>query len=39
MVHTGKPQAPYEEMLEGIAIATAARLAQKEKRRVYLKEV
>lgn len=39
MVHTGKPQAPYGEMLEGIAIATAARLAQKEKRRVYLKEV
>ncbi len=39
MVRTGKVQAPREEMLECIAIATAARLAQKESRRVRLKEV
>ncbi|MFH0795781.1 MAG: Gfo/Idh/MocA family oxidoreductase [Candidatus Omnitrophota bacterium] len=39
MVKTRKPQAPYEEMIECIAIATAGRLSQKEKRRVYLKEV
>ena len=39
MVRTGKPQADYEEMTECIAIATAARLAQKERRRVYLREV
>ena len=39
MVRTRKPQAPYEEMIECIAIASAARLAQKERRRVYLKEV
>ena len=30
---------PYEEMFEGVAIATAARLAQKQKRRVAIKEV
>ena len=39
MVQTRKPQAPYEEMIECIAIPTAARLAQKEGQRVYLKEV
>ena len=39
MVQTRKPQVPYQEMIECIAIATAARLAQKEGRRVYLKEV
>ena len=39
MVITGKPQASYEEMVECIAIATAARIAQKERRKVYLKEV
>lgn len=39
MVLTRNHQAPYEEMLECIAIATAGRLAQKERRRVYLKEV
>ena len=39
MVQTRKPQAPYEEMIECIAIATAARLAQEERRRVFLKEV
>jgi len=39
MVRSRKPQLPYEEMVECIAIATAARLAQKERRRVYLKEV
>jgi hypothetical protein len=39
MVRTREVQAPYEEMIECIAIATAARLAQEEKRRVYLEEV
>ncbi len=39
MVKTGKPQASYDEMIECIAIATAARLSQKEKRSVTLKEV
>lgn len=39
MVHSGKPQAPYEEMIECIAIATAGRIAQKEGRRVLLSEV
>ena len=39
MVHTGEAQAPREEMLECIAIATAGRIAQKEKRRVLLREV
>lgn len=37
MVATGVPQEPYEDMLEGIEIATAARIAQRERRRVYLK--
>jgi len=39
MVKTNKPQASYEEMIECIAIATAARLSQKEHRRVSLKEI
>lgn len=39
MVKTRKPQVPYEEMVEGIAIASAARLSQKERRRVRMKEV
>ena len=39
MVATGKTQAPIKEMVENIAVATAARLAQAEGRRVYLKEV
>ena len=39
MVGTRRPQTPYEEMVECIAIATAGRLAQEERRRVYLKEV
>ena len=39
MVETREPQAPYAEMLEGIAIATAGRLSQRERRRVALAEV
>ena len=39
MVHSRKPQAPYEEMIECIAIATTGRIAQKEGRRVLLSEV
>ncbi len=39
MVKTRQPQAPYDEMLECIAIATAGRLSQKLKRPVTLKEV
>jgi len=39
MVQTRRPQASYEEMVECIAIATAGRLAQEERRRVYLEEV
>ena len=39
MVRTGQPQIDYEHMLEWIAVATAARLAQKERRRVFLSEV
>lgn len=39
MVLSGKPQAPYEEMIECIAIATAGRIAQKQGRRVLLSEV
>jgi hypothetical protein len=39
MVATGQPQAPYEEMLELLALADAGRLAQKTGRRVHLKEV
>lgn len=39
MVRTGEPQAPYEEMLECIAIADAGRLAQETGQRVYLKDL
>ncbi|MBI4025501.1 MAG: Gfo/Idh/MocA family oxidoreductase [Verrucomicrobia bacterium] len=39
MVRTRRPQASHDEMLEGIAIAQAARLAQKTGKRVALKEV
>ncbi len=39
MVKTINPQESYEEMVECIAIATAARLAQKIRKRVYLKDV
>ncbi len=39
MVRTGKTQASHHEMLELIAIATAARRSQKEKRVVRLAEV
>ena len=39
MVRTGQPQAPYEEMLECIAIAEAGRLAQEKGTRIYLKDI
>jgi len=39
MVRTGEPQAPYDEVLECIAIADAGRLAQQTGRRVTLAEV
>ena len=39
MVRTGVPQVDCREMVESIAIATAARLAQKSRRRVWLTEV
>jgi len=39
MVETRQPQVPYEEMIECIAIANAGRISQKEKRKVYLKEI
>lgn len=39
MVRTGHPQAPYDEMLENIAVANAARLAQKRGTTVKLSEV
>ena len=39
MVDTGKLVDSYENMIEGVAIATAARLAQKERRRVAIHEV
>ncbi|MEM2922260.1 MAG: Gfo/Idh/MocA family oxidoreductase [Candidatus Bathyarchaeia archaeon] len=39
MVEMRQPQAPYEEMIENIAVATAARKSLTERRRVYLKEV
>lgn len=38
MVETGKPPVPYGEMLENIAVATAARQAHRTGRRVSLKE-
>ena len=39
MVKTNEPQEPYEDMLECIAIADAARVAQKERRCVKLRKV
>jgi predicted dehydrogenase len=39
MVRTGKPPVPYEEILENIAVAEAARLAQKRGVAVKLTEV
>ena len=39
MVETGEPQADHDQMIEGIAVAEAGRLAQKEGRRVYLDEI
>ena len=39
MVETDEPKGPLDEMVEGVAIATAARLSQKTRKRVYLKEV
>jgi len=39
MVQTQQPQAPYEEMIECIAIGAAARRSLTERRRVYLKEL
>ncbi len=39
MVDTKKLVDSYEDMIEGVAIATAARLAQKERRHVAICEV
>lgn len=39
MVETRQPQFPYEEMIEGVAIATAARQSLTQRRRVPLREV
>ena len=39
MIDTGKPPVPYEHMLEPMAIIEAARIAQREGRRVPLAEV
>jgi len=39
MALTKKPPVPYEEMLELIAVVDAARISQKEKRPVRLKEI
>lgn len=39
MVRTREPQVPYEEMVEPIAIAAAARRSQQARRRVRLKDV
>ncbi len=39
MVQTGKPPVPYEEILENIAVASAARKAQAEGRAVRVSEV
>lgn len=39
MIETGKPPIPYEHIIEPIAIIEAARIAQKEGRRVLLSEI
>jgi predicted dehydrogenase len=39
MVKTGKPPVSYDDMIENIAVATAARKAQKTGRTVKLSEV
>lgn len=39
MVETGKPQAPYEEMVECIAVIEAARIAQKTGTRAQIEQV
>ena len=39
MVKTQKPPVPYEQMITRIAIAEAARLAQKQGKRVFVKDV
>jgi hypothetical protein len=39
MVRTGKPAVPYEDMLENIAVATAARKAQRTGRTIKLSDV
>jgi hypothetical protein len=39
MARTGKPPVPYEDILECVAIVNAARLAEKERRRVFLEEI
>jgi predicted dehydrogenase len=39
MVRTGKPAVPYEDMLENIAVATAARKAQRTGRTIKLGDV
>ncbi len=39
MIETGKPPVPYEQILEPIAIIEAARAAQKEGHRVFLRDV
>jgi predicted dehydrogenase len=39
MVQTRKPPVPYENLLEWIAIVDAGWLAQKERRRVYLRDL
>ena len=39
MVRTRKPQAPYDEMTECVAVAQAARIASETGKRVYLKEI
>jgi len=39
MVETGESKGPLDEMVEAVAIATAARLSQKTRRQVYLREV
>jgi hypothetical protein len=39
MLDTGKPSVPYQQMLEPIAIMEAARIAQKEGKAVFLKDL